>query len=92
MFKIYVSAYPGSGVKGAIIGVDVPLSSGVLSAARVTVYAGGYDTSQLDLSSMGALVRMTLSVTSEGKTSTVYADNVPRDGELHVLGVSPGLF
>jgi hypothetical protein len=92
MFNIYVSAYPGSGIKGALIGVDVPLPTGSPLSARVTVDAGGYGTSQLDLSSMNETVTMVLSVASDGSTSNIYADNVPRNGDLHVLGVSPSLF
>jgi hypothetical protein len=94
MFNLYVSAYPASLIRGALVGVDVtlPATPATPLRARVTVDAGGYGTSQLDLSSMSDAVSMLLSVTSAGNTANIYAENVPRDGELHVLGVSPNLF
>jgi hypothetical protein len=93
MFSLYASAYPASGIRGALVGIDVTDESGsVVSSARVSVDAGGHGTSQLDLSSMPEAVSMVLSVTSAGNTAKVYAGNVPRDGELHVLGASPNLF
>jgi len=93
MFHVYVSAYPGSGIRGALIGVDVPSLPGTAPrTARVLVDAGGFGTGQLDLSSMDDTVSMVLSVTLGRNTSNIYAANVSRDGELHVLGVSPNLF
>jgi hypothetical protein len=93
MFNLYVSAYPASLIRGALVGIDVtPPGSTTPLRARVTVDAGGYGTSQLDLSSMSDAVSMVLSVTSAGSTANIHAGNVPRDGELHVLGVSPDLF
>jgi hypothetical protein len=93
MFNLYVLAYPTSLIQGALVGIDVtPPGSTTPLMARVTVDAGGYGTSQLDLSSMSDTIPMVLLVTSAGSTVNIYAENVPRDGELHVLGVSPNLF
>ena len=93
MFNLFASAYPATGVRGALIGIDVTNEQGsVVTSTRIAVDAGGYENSQLDLSTMPESVSMTLSVESNGKTTNIYARNVPRDGELYVLGATPSLF
>ena len=87
MADLIVTAYPNSGISGAQVAI-----SAYTRTTTVKVGAGGFEFQRVQLPGGLPIVEFELSVETLSGRAHVYAENIPADAHVHVIGVSDVFF